>query len=127
MKLIIILLALSILLIPVMASAQSGGQFAIKKSVIAGGGGRSLGGTFTSDGTIGQPVAGENNGGSFRLNSGFWAGGQPVAGNNRTPFDYDADVRADLSVWRQSDGNWYVLRGTAGYMVMTFGVPGDLL
>jgi subtilisin len=42
-------------------------------------------------------------------------------------FDYDADVRADLSVWRQSDGNWYVLRGTAGYMVMTFGVPGDLL
>ena len=48
-------------------------------------------------------------------------------GARPTLFDYDADVRADLSVWRQSEGNWYVLRGTAGYMVMTFGVPGDLL
>jgi pimeloyl-ACP methyl ester carboxylesterase len=46
---------------------------------------------------------------------------------NRTLFDYDADGRADLSVRRPSDDNWYVLRGTAGYMVMTFGVPGDLL
>ncbi len=33
-------------------------------------------------------------------------------------FDYDADVRADLSVFRPSDNMWYVLRGTAGYMAM---------
>ena len=45
----------------------------------------------------------------------------------KTPFDYDADGRADLSVRRPSDDNWYVLRGTAGYMVMTFGLPGDLM
>ena len=42
-------------------------------------------------------------------------------------FDYDADSLADLSVRRPSDDNWYVLRGTAGYMVMTFGVAGDLM
>ena len=47
-------------------------------------------------------------------------------GQTRTPFDYDADGRSDLSVRRPSDDNWYVLRGTAGYMVMTFGVAGDL-
>ena len=46
---------------------------------------------------------------------------------NNTNFDYDADGRADLSVRRPADGNWYVLRGTAGYMVMTFGVAGDLM
>ena len=42
-----------------------------------------------------------------------------------TLFDYDADGRSDLSVRRPLDDNWYVLRGTAGYMVMTFGVAGD--
>src|SRR5688500_19666884 len=48
--------------------AQSGGQFTITKSVIAGGGGRASGGTFTVDGTIGQPVAGTNStGGTFSL------------------------------------------------------------
>ncbi|MGQ0541596.1 MAG: hypothetical protein ACT4O9_07080, partial [Blastocatellia bacterium] len=40
------------------ASAQTGGTFTITKSVIAGGGGRTAGGAFTVDGTIGQSVAG---------------------------------------------------------------------
>jgi fibronectin-binding autotransporter adhesin len=42
-------------------------------------------------------------------------------------FDFDSDNLADLSVFRPSDNNWYVLRGTAGYTVMTFGVAGDLM
>ena len=46
---------------------------------------------------------------------------------NRTLFDYDADGKADLSVRRQTDNTWYLLRGTAGYMSMTFGVDGDLM
>jgi hypothetical protein len=42
--------------------------------VIAGGGGRTTGGTFTLDATIGQPVAGSTStGGTFDLRSGFWA------------------------------------------------------
>lgn len=56
-------------------AAQSGGAFVIQKSVIAGGGGRSAGGTFTLDGTIGQPVAGSSSsGGGYDLAGGFWGG-----------------------------------------------------
>lgn len=44
---------------------------------------------------------------------------------SRFRFDYDGDIRADLSVFRPSDGNWYLLRGTAGFMSMTYGEPGD--
>ena len=43
-----------------------------------------------------------------------------------TLFDYDADVRADLSVFRPSDNRWYLLRGTAGFTIMEFGEAGDL-
>ncbi|MGB7207437.1 MAG: VCBS repeat-containing protein [Pyrinomonadaceae bacterium] len=45
----------------------------------------------------------------------------------RTPFDYDGDGRSDLSVRRPSDNIWYILRGTAGYFNIEFGVPGDLI
>ncbi len=42
-------------------------------------------------------------------------------------FDYDGDLRADLSVRRPSDNTWYILRGTAGYMSIQFGETGDLM
>ena len=42
-----------------------------------------------------------------------------------TLFDYDADGRADLSVRRPTDNRWYLLRATAGYTVMEYGVSGD--
>ena len=59
--------------------AQSGGTFVIEKSVIAGGGEKSTGGTFVLDGTIGQSLAGtQSNGGSFTLLSGFWASSATV-------------------------------------------------
>src|ERR1043166_1465950 len=45
--------------------AQSGGTFNIEKSVIAGGGGQSSGGTFDLTATIGQPLDRK----STRLNS----------------------------------------------------------
>lgn len=67
--------AIGVVFSPIVYS-QSGGQFTITTSVIAGGGGRAEGGTFTTEVTLGQPVAGENSGGAFRLNTGFWAGGQ---------------------------------------------------
>jgi len=43
----------------------------------------------------------------------------------RTRFDYDGDGRADLSVRRPTNNVWYLLRGTAGYTAMQFGITGD--
>ena len=61
---------------------QSGGTFQIEKSVIAGGGGQTIGGTFTLDGTVGESVAGTTSaGGTFELGSGFWGGGTTTSAN----------------------------------------------
>ena len=65
--------------------SQSGGAFTITKSVIAGGGGRASGGTFTVDGTIGQSLAGTSStGGAFTIISGFWGGAASTAMGRRT-------------------------------------------
>jgi subtilisin-like proprotein convertase family protein len=40
-------------------------------------------------------------------------------------FDYDGDGRSDLSVMRPGNNSWYLLRGTAGYVVAEWGLPGD--
>ena len=62
--------------------SQSGGSFQIEKSVIAGGGGQTVGGTFTLDGTIAEPVAGTTSaGGTFELGGGFWGGGATPSAN----------------------------------------------
>ena len=54
------------------AAAQSGGAFEIKSSVVAAGGNRSAGGSFTLEATAGEAVAGtESTGGSFALASGY--------------------------------------------------------
>ena len=69
------------ILLTVSVWPQSGGTFVIEKSVIAGGGGQTAGGTFTLDGTIGESVAGTTSaGGTFGLSGGFWgSGGAPAA------------------------------------------------
>jgi len=56
------------------SSAQSGGQFSITQSVIAGGGtGPSSGGTYEVNGTAGQPAAGGSYSGlPYSFRSGFW-------------------------------------------------------
>ena len=71
-KLVIMFAALSFLIVT--TPAQTGGQFEITQSVIAGGGGQNAtGGTFSLDGTIGQSIAGGAlNGSPFSVTSGFW-------------------------------------------------------
>jgi hypothetical protein len=67
--------------------AQSGGNFTITQSVIAGGGQNSAGAAFSVDGTIGQAVAGNTPvGAPFSLASGFWTF-NPFAG-----FGFEGDV-----------------------------------
>jgi len=41
--------------------------------------------------------------------------------------DFDGDGRTDLSVFRPSEGNWYLNRSTAGFSVITFGISTDTL
>ena len=43
----------------------------------------------------------------------------------RPPADFDGDGRTDLSVFRPSDGNWYLLRSGAGFAAANFGLAGD--
>jgi hypothetical protein len=53
--------------------AQSGGTYDLTWSTIDGGGGMfSTGGTYELSGTIGQPDAGTQSGGTYTLNGGFW-------------------------------------------------------
>ncbi len=64
----------ALVLMPVLAPAQSGGNFNLSWSTIDGGGGTSSGGQFQFSGTIGQPDAGVLTGGNFKLEGGFWSG-----------------------------------------------------
>ena len=41
--------------------------------------------------------------------------------------DFDGDGRTDLSVFRPSEGNWYLNRSTAGFSVINFGLSSDTL
>ena len=44
-----------------------------------------------------------------------------------TRFDYDADGKADLSVYRPGNGTWYLQQSTAGFTAVPFGLSTDLI
>lgn len=44
-----------------------------------------------------------------------------------TSFDFDGDDRSDISVFRPSDGGWYLNRSSAGFGAVHFGVLTDQL
>lgn len=41
--------------------------------------------------------------------------------------DFDGDGKTDLSVFRPTEGNWYLNRSAAGFLVINWGISGDVL
>ena len=79
----------------VVIQSQSGGNFTVRQSVIAGGGTQSLnGGGFTLDATVGETVAETAvTGGTFSINSGFWV-----------PVLYNIGLEGDVAARPNGDG-----------------------
>ena len=50
-----------------------------------------------------------------------------LAAPPRARADFDGDGRTDLSVYRPSEGNWYLNRSTAGFAVLNWGISTDTL
>lgn len=105
------------MMVIVSVSAQSGGTFVITKSVIAGGGGTSNGGTFVLDGTIGQPFGGATStGGVFGLTSGYWS---PAAAPSPTPAGSIAGTITYAIVTQPVPGTTLTAAGSPGVMAVT--------
>ena len=74
-------------------SAQSGGPYEIKRSVIANGGAASGGGIYSITGTIGQGAAGTYNGnGRYAMRSGFWTNPVPRNLNGKICYTNGGDI-----------------------------------
>ena len=75
-KLWVLLLAIAgSLALTAIVLGQAGGGLDLSWSTIAGGGGESAGGTYTVNGSVGQPVASSapsSDGDRFSLTDGFW-------------------------------------------------------
>ena len=74
--------------------------------------------------------------GEWRTTQGNWpAGGNlatisynwGTAGDVPAPGDFDGDLKTDYSVYRSSEGKWYMfLSATSSWSVFRFGLPGDI-
>jgi uncharacterized delta-60 repeat protein len=47
--------------------------------------------------------------------------------DSHTQFDFDGDGKADISIFRPSEGNWHLSRSQSGFSLQNFGIPGDVI
>ena len=47
------------------------------------------------------------------------------AQRNAKRADFDGDLKTDLSIFRPSEGNWYLIRSTVGFQTVGWGANGD--
>ena len=100
------------------------------------------GGYITSIARLPASAAGQNVQLKFRFGAdnntaatGWWVDSVQVAGQftcsavlpPRSRADFDGDGKSDLSVFRPSDGNWYLQRSTQGFTGVNWGVSSDIL
>lgn len=62
---------------------------------------------------------------TIRLAGNYTCVFNPVV--NKPRADFDGDGRTDISVFRPTDGNWYLNRSTAGFTAVNWGLNGDKL
>lgn len=115
--------AFTLILLARIASAQSGGQFAVTESLIANGGGNSAFDQYSTGGTAGQPIAGtQSTGGPYRSSAGFWqaplapsAAEASVSGRLAT-IDGRGILNVSITLKNASSGQVFVARSSAfGY------------
>jgi hypothetical protein len=86
-------------------------------------------GDYTGDGKSDVAIYRPSTGEWFVLrseDSSYYSFPFGTMGDVPTPGDFDGDGRFDAAVFRPSDTNWYVQRSTAGTLIQSFGVAGDM-
>ncbi len=78
---------------------------------------RFISGSDTSQGGVGTFID------NFRVENTFAC--SAIAARSRA--DFDGDGKTDLSVFRPSEGNWYLNRSTAGFAAINWGIATDVL
>ncbi|MEK6406223.1 MAG: SBBP repeat-containing protein [Acidobacteriota bacterium] len=93
----------------------------------------SSGSIGSGNGTVGYSVAanmGPARTGFLNIANNTFTVSQPSV-LYRAPFDFDGDLKTDVTIWRPSEGNWWILKSSGGYTIQQWGysddklVPGD--